>query len=379
MTGAPLEGVKVLDLSTMYPGAFCSLLLADLGADVVKVERPKAGDGMRMLAAPGSFNAAHTAFNRGKRSVVVDTRNERAGEVLRPLMAWADLVIESNRPGQLDGMGLGFEAMRAENPALVWCSVTGFGTTGPNALAGGHDVTFLGAAGVLAKLAESDPTPPATVVSLPLAGSMAAVGLLAALLQAGRTGEGRFLEVSMTEAATWILSEDIAREANEPGAGWGAFASRNTYRCADGRYVSVAATEPKPWAAFVAALGDESLAPLQYAAGDAVDRIAAIVATRDAAHWCETPGLDGGVGPVLDSAEVVADPATAARENLVTIEGSDTRAFASPIRWNGPTGVASSLARSAPPDLGADTDAVLAAAGLSADTISELRSGGAIA
>lgn len=377
---APLAGVKVLDLSVMYPGAFCSLLLADLGAEVVKVERPGAGDGMRMLAAPGAFNAAHTALNRGKRSVVLDVRHEQAGDVLRPLARWADVVVESNRPGQLDELGLGYDALRAENPALVWCSITGFGTTGPNAAAGGHDLTFLGSSGLLSRLAEGEPTPPATTLSLPLAGSLAATGLLAALLAASRTGEGRRLEVSMTEAAAWVLAEDVAREANAPAPGWGAFSARNTYRCADGRWVTVAATEPRTWAALCEALDAPDLAAHQIGQDEpvAIERLAAIFATGDMADWAERPGLAGGVGPVLEPAELLADPSLTARQGLVALDGDAGTVLASPIRWDGPDGPGSTLGRSAPPDLGADTDEVLRAAGLADGEIESLRTAGAV-
>ena len=379
MADAPLVGVRVLDLSQMYPGAFCSLLLADLGADVVKVERPGAGDGMRAMAAPGTFNAAHTAFNRGKRSVVVDVRNEHAGDALRPLVRWADLVLESSRPGQLDEIGLGYEAMRAENPALVWCSITGFGTTGPNALAGGHDLTFLGTSGLLSQLSDGDPRPPATTISLPLAGSLAAAGLLAALLAATRTGQGRRLEVSMNEAASWVLSEDVARQANAPAPGWGSFAARNVYECADGRNVTVAATEPRTWATLCEALEDTTLAEHQHGRDEpaAIERLAKLFATKDAAAWAERPGLAGGVGAVLDPADLLTDASTTARGGVVKVEGGST-VLASPIRWDGADGAASSRGRSAPPDLGADTDQVLASAGVASEDIDRLRAVGAI-
>ena len=381
MTIAPLSGIKVLDLSQMYPGAFCSLLLVDLGADVIKVERPGAGDGMRAIVAPGAFNAAHTALNRGKRSVVLDVRNGRAGDVLAPLVRWADVVIESNRPGQLDELGLGYEAMRLENPAIVWCSITGFGTTGPNALAGGHDITFLGSSGVLSKLADGVPTPPATTVSLPMAGSLAAVGLLAALLEANRTGTGRRLEVAMTEAATWMLSEDVAQQANAPAPGWGAFAARNVYECADGRHVTVAATEPRTWSTLCAALEEPVLAAHQLGRDEAaaIERLAEVFALKDAAAWVEHPGLAGGVGPVLEPPDLLTDPSILARESLVELNGSGATVLASPIRWSGPNGSESTSGRTEAPDLGADTDSVLAEIGLSTDEIDGLRQDGAIA
>lgn len=376
----PLAGVKVLDLSRMYPGACCTLLLADLGADVVKVEAPGAGDGMRSMVAPGSFNAPHVALNRGKRSIVLDLRSAGAAEVLRPLVRWADVVVESNRPGQLDGLGLGFAAMRAENPAIVWCSITGFGSTGPNAQAPGHDITFLGASGLLGRLAEGPTTPPSTTISIPLAASLAAAGLLAALVEVGRTGEGRQLDVSMTDSAMWVLSEDVTRAVNAPAPGWGSFAGRNVYRCADGREVTVAATEPKAWAALCDALGDPALAAHRFGVDDeapVIARLAELLAGRPAAEWVAHPGFAGGVGPVNDPADLATDPQVAGRGSLVALEGSGAVVLANPIRF-GDDGASSSAALTDPPDLGADTDAVLAAVGLAPDDIARLRSDGVI-
>ena len=209
-SSAALSHLKVLDMSRMYPGAFCSLLLADLGADVLKVEMPDLGDGLRAMSTVDGFTASHAALNRGKRSIVVDLRAPGAGEVMRALARWADVVIDSQKPGALDKKGLGYDALREENPTLVWCSITGFGDFGPNAEAPGHDITYLGYAGLLARLSAGDPSPPAAPVSLPLAGLMAAVGVLSAVAGAQRTGAGARLDVNMCDSSMWTLSEDIA-------------------------------------------------------------------------------------------------------------------------------------------------------------------------
>jgi crotonobetainyl-CoA:carnitine CoA-transferase CaiB-like acyl-CoA transferase len=373
---APLDGLKVLDLSRMYPGAMCTLLLADLGADVVKVEAPGAGDGLRRLATPGAFNAAHTALNRGKRSVVVDLRNPGAGDVLRRLARWVDVVVESSRPGQLDELGVGFEAMRAENPALVWCSITGFGSTGPHATDPGHDITFLGQAGALGGLADGPTTPPALTVSLPLAATMATTGILAAVREASRSGHGRHVDVNMTDSAMWLIAEDVARAANAPGGGWGQIAGRNVYRCADGREVTVASTEPKTWAALCAGLEVPELAEHRLGVDDeapALARLAEVFATQPAAHWVATPGLAGGVGPVLGAGDLLDDPQVTDRGSIVALDGSGARVLANPIRLDGEDGAAATTARSDPPDLGADADAVLAEAGFTPEEIAALR------
>lgn len=257
---APLTGIRVLDLSRMYPGAFCSVLLADLGAEIIKIEAPGFGDGMRAMAAPGTLNAAHAALNRGKRSVVLDLRKPAGAEALRRLVVDADVLIESHKPGQLDAMGIGFEALRAIQPGLIWCALTGFGTSGPNVEAGGHDITYLGYSGMLSRLSQGDPTPPAVAVSLPMTGLMGVTGILAALQGRQQTGVGARVDANMVETAMWTLTEEFTRAAVAPTTGWGSMAARATYRCADGRFVVVAANEPKVWATLCNGLGVEDLA-----------------------------------------------------------------------------------------------------------------------
>jgi crotonobetainyl-CoA:carnitine CoA-transferase CaiB-like acyl-CoA transferase len=373
----PLAGVKVLDLSRMYPGAFATMLLADLGADVLKVEGPGAGDGLRHVAM-SDFNATHTALNRGKRSLVLNLKSPGAAGVLTRLVERADVVVESHRPGQLDQLGLGYEAMKASNPRLVWCSITGFGDHGPLAQAAGHDVTYLGYAGMLDLLADSPagPSTPGVTIAVPLAASLAAVGILAAVVEAGRTGQGSRLDTNMADSAMWALGENFALEANAPAPGWGTMAGRNVYTCSDGRQVSVAATEPRSWAALTEALGTPELADLRVSLGadtSVLARLAEVFATQPAAHWCQTPGYAGGVGPVNRVADLLTDPAMVERGSIVPLAGSGVQVLANPIRYGGSDGAAASHGLTDPPVLGADTDAALAAAGYTPDEIEALR------
>jgi alpha-methylacyl-CoA racemase len=376
VSAGPLAGVKVLDLSRMYPGAFCTLLLADLGAEVLKVEGPGAGDGLRRVVAPGAFNATHVALNRGKRSLVLDLKKLGAASVLKRLVAWADVVVESHRPGQLDQLGLGYEVMSAANPRIVWCSVTGFGDHGPLAQAAGHDITYLGYAGLLSLLSDGPTTPPAVTISIPLAASMAAVGILAAVVEAGRTGHGSRLDANMADSAMWVLAEDVARAANAPAPGWGSFAGRNVYTCGDGKQVTVASTEPRSWAALCEALDTPELAGHRLGIDDDAPvsaRLTEVFATRPASYWCMSPGYAGGVGPVNEVSQLLSDPGVIERRSIASLEGSGTAVLSNPIRYGGSGGNAASHALSDPPDLGADTDPALSAAGFSTDEITALR------
>ena len=380
-THKPLAGVYVLDLSRFAPGGFCSLLLADLGADVVKVEAPNTGDGLRGMYGSG-FDAAHIALNRGKRSIALDLRHHDAPRVLEKLVAQSAIVIDSHRPGQLDRFGLGYGAMAQANPPVVWCSITGFGDFGPNAQHPGHDLTYLGYGGLLSKLSDRDPTPPGTVVSIPLAATMASTGILAALHAAERTGQGTHLDVSMTDSAMWVRSEDIARAANAPGPTWGTSATRNVYRCADGRHVTVTATEPKSWANLCDALGDPTLAGQRVGGNDDSQlraRLETLFSTKTSVEWLATPGLGGGVGPVNDAADLLEDPHVTQRGSMISLDGTDLRVLANPIRFDRSTGDLSSNATNPPPGLGAHTKAVLREAGFTDDQVRQLHESGVVA
>lgn len=375
VSSAPLRGLKVLDLSRMVPGAFCTLLLADLGADVVKVEAPVVGDGLRRMGGGAVADASHLALNRGKRSTVVDLRRPEAHGVLKRLAAWSDVVVESQRPGQLDERNLGYRAMSTDHAELVWCSITGFGGHGPKAELAGHDLTYLGYSGLLARLSDwtEAPTPPGVTVSLPLAASMAAVGILAAVADARLSGRGRKVDVNMTDTASWILSEEIARMANSPGPSWGTSPDRNVYACADGRRITVAADSPTAWLSLCEALGVADPAKASE------ELVAERFLTKPASHWLTHPGPAAGIGPVNEAADVIDDPHTSARKSVAAIRGSNLRVLANPIRYDGATGEEASQALQPPPQLGGHTDEVLAVAGFSESEIADLRAAQVVA
>jgi alpha-methylacyl-CoA racemase len=257
----PLSGVRVLDLTRFPPGAYCTLLLADLGAHVYRVDAPGA---IPMAGGVG------VSLSRGKRSVGLDLRHPRGNEVLRRLSGWADVLVENNRPGDMEKRGFGYPQAAAEHPRLVWCSITGFGQDGPYATRPGHDLTYTAHSGLLAAINPELPWHPQTVLAVPLGAMMAATGIASALLERERSGRGCQIDISLAEAATWLLSGTDGELAGSP---WGipVTPDRRLYECGDGRFITVAAAEPRTWAALCEGLGLADLAGSRPTADQAED------------------------------------------------------------------------------------------------------------
>ena len=366
----PLSGVRVLDLTRFPPGAYCTLLLADLGAHVYRVDAPGA---IPMAGGVG------VSLSRGKRSVGLDLRHPRGNEVLRRLSGWADVLVENNRPGDMEKRGFGYPQAAAEHPRLVWCSITGFGQDGPYATRPGHDLTYTAHSGLLAAINPELPWHPQTVLAVPLGAMMAATGIASALLERERSGRGCQIDISLAEAATWLLSGTDGELAGSP---WGipVTPDRRLYECGDGRFITIAAAEPRTWAALCEGLGLADLAgtrPTADQADDVTARLAAVFASRPAAEWVDLLGpLGAAVGAVNRGPDVVHDPQVTARGSLVEVAGIPMPG--NPIRLRDPDGPLSSTATAPPPAVGGDTDAVLAAAGYSEDEVAALRDEGAV-
>jgi crotonobetainyl-CoA:carnitine CoA-transferase CaiB-like acyl-CoA transferase len=380
---APLHGLRVLDLTRAFPGGYCTLLLADLGADVLKLEAPGSGDPLRAAAGEGPA-PAHVGLNRGKRSMTLDSRGAAGLEVLRRLVAGADVLVESARPGTMAAAGFGPEEGLRVNPALVWASITGFGVDGPYADRPGHDISFLGQSGFLAAMAGAGALPwmPEAMVSVPIGGLMAAFSVMAAVSGAQRTGVGSHVDASISDASTWMLSGmpgllEPRRPNQAQGMGWSA--GRRLYRCADGRFVTTAAAEVRTWRGLCAALGAHDLADQLWAGPDEqaamAARFEAIFATRPAAEWVAV-SAEATITVVNQGDDLRRDPQGALREALVEVSGLTVPA--TPVRLTAADGRRSATPAAGPPALGADTEGELAAVGYSPDEIAALRADGIV-
>jgi len=368
----PLDGVRVLDLTRGIPGGYCTLALAQLGADVVKVEAPGTGDTLRGRPHDAP-SALHVGLGRGKRSITLDVRAPGAAQVVARLVPHFDALVESARPGTPAVAGFGREEARALNPRLVWASLTGFGTDGPYAPRPGHDVTFLGHSGLLAALTASEPVMPDAMLAVPVGALAAAFGIVAAVLGAVRHGRALPVDAAITEASTWLLGAEAA-ESPRRGMGW--TAGRRLYRCADGRFVTVAAAEPRTWRALCDALGTpdwyDRLGDGPAGQREMAERFEAVFASRPATHWVDG-SPDATIGAVHRSlADLAGDAQAAARGAVGEVAGH--RVPGPPVRVGG----AGDGASSAPPGIGASTDAVLAGAGFTPEEVAALRRAGVV-
>jgi crotonobetainyl-CoA:carnitine CoA-transferase CaiB-like acyl-CoA transferase len=383
----PLDGVRILDLTRLLPGGYCTMLLADLGADVIKVEEPGRGDYVRLLPPlVDGESAFHLALNGGKRSVTLNLKSPDGVAALRRLARSADALIESFRPGVLEDMGVGHAALAEENERLVYVALSGYGQDGPYRDRVGHDINYVGVAGALGLNAPPGGAPIVPPVQVgDLGGGMAAaVGLLACLDEARRTGRGRFVDIAMMDVAfSWLqvpVAEYLATGTpSRPGGAWltGGFAFYRVYRTGDGRHLAVGAVEPKFWQVFCEALGLPELAAEQLAGPERQEemsaQVAAVLASRPRHEWLATfEGLEACVAPVNDLLEALEDPQVRHRGMVAVAEGTPVGA-ASPVRVGGHT-----PARRAAPGLGEHTEEVLAEAGLSPDEVAGLRASGAL-
>jgi alpha-methylacyl-CoA racemase len=393
----PLEDVKILDLTRLLPGGFCTLLLADLGADVIKVEDTGQGDYVRW-APPyygseehtplGTRSAIYLALNRNKRSVRLDLKQEGGRQALLKLAESADVLVESFRPGVLDKLGVGYDVLRRANPALVYCPITGYGQDGPNRDRAGHDMNYLGLNGILGLTGEAGGPPiqsGAQIADLGGGGLMAAVGILAALQEARRSGEGQMVDISMTDGSlSWLVMEAGryfgSGEVPERGSIMlsGGIVCYRPYEAADG-WVTCGALEPKFWQRFCKAVDREDLIERQFdqPGSDAHKQVAEIFKTKSRAEWkAFNDEHDAMIEPILDLDEALESELVRERDMVVSYEQpemGEVKQLGFPITLSR---TPASIERPAPA-LGEHTAEVLSASGYSDDEIQALEESGA--
>jgi len=394
----PLEGLRVLDLSRLLPGGFCSLLLADFGADVLKVEDTQMGDYVRWAtpkyegAEVSASGALFLALNRGKRSIRVDLKSDAGKEVLLRLVADHDVLLESFRPGVLDRLGLGYDVLREVNPALVYCAITGYGQDGPYRDRSGHDMNYLGLVGVLGLTGDADGPPvqaAGQIADLGGGALMAAFGIMAALRERERSGQGQMVDVSMADGAlSWLALVAAGRLAGGPlphRGGLelaGGLLCYRPYRCRDG-WVTLGALEPKFWGAFCRGIAREDLIEYQFQppGSDAHLEVERIFAEHTRDEWLEFASInDCCLEPVLELDEVLASELVRERDMVVELDQPGAQ---QPVRLLGtPVKLSRTPAdpvRAPGPALGEHTEQALRAVGYSTEEIALMVATGAVA
>ena len=389
----PLAGVRVLDLTRLLPGPMCTLYLADLGADVVKVEDTGAGDYARTLAlrarnAPDRATAWFNAINRNKRSVAVDLKSADGHAAFMALARNADVIIEGFRPGVVATLRADYETVRAVNPKVVYCALSGYGQTGPRASFAGHDINYLGYTGALDCTGERGGSP--ALANLQIAdllggAASAAIGILAALYGATRSGRSRFIDIAMADAVLahqifllGALEDDGTVAPRGEDLLTGGVPCYGVYPTRDGRWLAIGALETKFWNALCATLERPDLVPGQFATGlegNVVrETLAAIFGSATLADWCARfAAVDCCVTPVLTFDEALADAQFAARA-MVIRRPDGSRQYAPPFKLAPP---AFAVTRDAP-EHGEHTRDVLREAGYADAAIDALVASGAV-
>ncbi len=387
----PLSGVRILDFSQLLPGPLCTQHLADMGAEVLKIENRTTGDAARP-SPTGELPMLFLLANRNKRSLAVDLRQPEGVALVHKLVKDADIVVEGFRPGVMARLGMSYAVLCEINPRLVYCSITGYGQDGPYAAKGGHDINYQALAGILEQTGVAGGAPtPGNFQAADLAGGVlsAAMGILAALFDAKRSGKGRHVDIAMTDCA---MAHTIMSLAAVESYGEGRPMPRGddytsgrlpcygVYATADARHLALGAIEPNFWQNFCMAAQRPDLIEQGWAMGadaaPAKAAIAALIASRSLAEWSALlENVDGCATPVLRLDEAIEHPNTRARGMMVAgqrVDGSAYRQYAFPIRM---TDFEFSIERRAPL-LGEHNDEILAALGYGAEQIAALRAKG---
>ena len=391
----PLEGIKILDLSRLAPGQFCSMLLGDMGADVLLIEAPAEGKMAAMIGGRGADAEKAAAYNslaRNKRSIVLNLRDNEAREIFYKLADSADVVLEGFRPGVVKRLGVDYDTLIARNPRIVYCSLSGFGQTGPYSQLVGHDINYISVGGALGMVGwpGQPPAIPMNIIADFAGGGLhAAYGILLAIIARERTGRGQYVDIAMSDGVLSLLASltgSVLAGGASPSPGTtilnGSVPFYNVYECSDGKWISIGSLEPHFFANLCKAMGREDFIPHQWD-GSQRDEIAAhfkeqfASKTRDEWHKILNES-DVCVGPVYSLEEALNDPHNRARGMVVELDhpkfgkiphlGIGTKLSETP-----------GSVRTTAPSAGQHTDDVLSSLGYDEKAISGLRERGVVA
>ena len=381
----PLEGLKVLDLTRLIPGGYATLILADLGAEVLKVEDTKAGDYSRWIEPTIGGNGVYfSALNRNKKSIKINLKTEEGKKIFRGLVENGyDIVIESFRPGVLDRLGIGYEALKKITPGVIYCSITGYGQTGPKKDKALHDLNCMAVSGVLGITGEDSPPIPGiadTVSSL-----FSVIAILSACFSREKNGQGQFIDVSMTEAVISLFSFHLIRylaDGKLPEIRntdfTGKFPSYEIYKTKDGGYVSLAILEEKFWKNFCLAVGREDLIEKQHdSSTETKEEVANIFKSQTRSEWEQiAEEFDFCLEPVLNFKEVPNHPQLKERNLFFEInhQGEKIPQIRIPFLMSGLT----NIPKNPPPLWGENTEEILISLGYDKDKIESLKEKGVL-
>jgi len=390
----PLGGYRILDCSRLLPYQYCTLLLADLGAEVLKIEEPGRGDYGRWadLQTPGKERLSFVMANRNKKSMVLNLKKEAGKRILKKLAGAYDVLFETFRPGVMDRLGLGYSVIREVNPRIIYCSATGYGQTGPYRLKAGHDINYISVAGILGMTGQHTGRP--VIPGVPFAdmaggGVFPALTMIAALLGREKTGKGVHIDVAMTDVMTSFNLTNIAgvlqdriEETPRPYTTHGTSLCYNTFRTKDGKFVSIGNLERKFWENFCRAIRREDLIEKHFAlyeeGGEPTETLKEIFSGKTQAEWVELfKDVDHCFAPILTPSEVLEDEHLIEREMITRMQEPSRGEI---VHLGFPTLFSDNLdyKRSPAPELGEHTVEILSGLGYSQEEMERLKDDGVI-
>jgi crotonobetainyl-CoA:carnitine CoA-transferase CaiB-like acyl-CoA transferase len=384
----PLKGFRLLDLSRLLPGPYCSLLLADLGMEVLKIEDPEGGDYLRIMGRMGKReNAFFLSLNRNKKSITLNLKTKEGKEIFYKLIEMYDIVLEGFRPGVMDRLGIGFKELKKRNPRVIFCSLSGYGQDGPYRERSGHDINYIGLAGILELTGARNGAP--VIPGIQIAdigggGMTSAIAILSAIIHREKTGEGQFLDISMLDgilswlslhAGKYLIDQELPKRGEMLLNG--GYACYQVYPTKDGRHMSLGALEPQFWKNFCEAIERRDLIDKQFIEGEerfrVIEEIQELFKNKTQQEWVDFfKNVDACCEPILTFAEVFRHPQVLHRQMVKEIEDpveGKIRQVGNPIK----SSQFSFEVRIPPPQQGEQTMEVLKAMGYSEDEIQHFR------